>query len=124
MKSAATVIMMKIWAKAGTGSSQNANIALDILERDTGGTETLVQSTGFGSQTFPAVGTLWTWTSVFTSAHTFSKGSTIKVRLIANPGTSKIVYFYYDSLAANSRIVIPTSDHVRVNDIETRDSSA
>lgn len=114
-------ISLKIWAKAGTGSSQNANIALEIYERDSTGSETLVKSTGFGSQTFPAVGTLWTWTSDFGSSHIFSQGSTIKVRLIANPGTSKIVYFYYDSLAANSRVIIPTSDHIYVNDIETRD---
>ncbi len=116
-------ISLKIWAKAGTGSSQNANIQLEIYERDSTGSETLVKATGFGSQTFPAVGTLWTWTSDFGSTHTFSKGSTIKVRMIANPGTSKIVYFYYDSLAANSRVIIPTSDHIYVNDIETRDQN-
>ena len=116
-------VSLKIWAKAGMGSSQNANIQVEIYERDSTGTEAIVGSNNVGSQTFPAVGTLWTWTVNFATPHNFSKGSSIKVRLIANPGTSKTVYFYYDSLKANSRVIIPTADHIMVDDIKTKDSS-
>ncbi len=114
-------ITLKIWAKAGVGASQNANIQVEISERHSDGNEIVAGTLNVGSQTFPATGTLWTWTVLLSPSHTFHAGSSIKVTLIANPGTSKIVYFYYDSLAANSRVIIRTPDHIKVAAIEAKD---
>jgi hypothetical protein len=110
-------VTLKIWAAWISGANPNAGINIEIFERDNTGTETSVKSENFASQDFPLTGTLKTWTVDFNNPHTFAKDSSIKLRLSANPGSGKYLHFFFDSPRANSRVIIPTIDHMEIQSV-------
>ncbi len=113
----ATEITLKIWMM-GAGANPGAQTTLKIFEK-TAVAENIVWTKNLGNLAYTNTAELKAFIASG-AKHTFAAGSSILVELDLN--TNDDIYVMYDSPAANSRVVIPTSDHIDAS-ILTLDST-
>jgi hypothetical protein len=111
---------LSFWAQFISGV-QSAQTTVELSERLPSGTESLVSTGNFGSQSYSSTPNLkqlnWTFNS-----HTFTSGSSIKVSLKLNLGGGSMLILF-DTARADSRVSFTTADAVRVTGAQALDAS-
>lgn len=112
----------RIWSRFVSGASSEAQVMVQVLDRGTDASETLVDETNFGSVTFAATPELRDFAGLIDPAYTFPADHSIKVSFLINPGVGKTFEFYYDTAQVNSRVGFVGPDSMDVAGIGTFDS--
>lgn len=112
---------LRIWANSSTGASSSAQVSIELFQVTDTAPPLKIAERNFGSQDFSVTLELKTWSHAFT-AHTFSAGSSIELRMTVTPGANQGVWFHYDTPQMNSRLSLRSPNSLDVAAIAVLDA--